>query len=318
MNRKYKLYLVAMLMFLPPMWVAFGVGNYAYLGSKCDVSDVPNGWYMAFCRGYGDYEHQAAYYGLSGVARGLAQSSILFLGDSRLQYAFSRKNTTDFFAKRGAAFYIDGFGYNGKWQFSNMVLRQNNVKPKIMVINIDPFFEDGLNETESFVADHKLQAFIDAEFKAIVQRTYIFICRQKASCPGPYAVISRSPDTGQWRSRVLNDEFMDKVVYPIVAPPQYSAAELEAWLNYAAPAASIISGGVERNCVVLTSIPNNFTLAELGKALADRIGAQYLSPSLPDLHTSDTSHLDAESASAWSNEFLRMLDPIGRQCGAWE
>jgi hypothetical protein len=281
MMKLYARYGLALIVILLPAWFLFAVGSYTFPILNCDVSDVPAGWYMAFCRGFGDYEHQAAYFGRNGIPSNIAKASVVFLGDSRVQYTFSLKNTTDFFAERSARFYLNAFGYEGRWQFSNLTLDQYHIRPKILIINVDPFFVDGLNEVEQFAVKDKIQGFIDGSFKDFVERSYAFACRRLVHCTGTYAVISRSPLTGQWRSRVLRDDYLAKGTHPIAAPAPLSSAELDAWLAYAVPAATEISKITNKDCVVLTSIPNNFTRPELGRMLADRIGATYISPILP-------------------------------------
>jgi len=67
--------------------------RYAFLLSHCDAVDIVPGYYVASCndKGFGDYEHQAAYYDLNGFVRTLRAADVLFFGNSKVQYAFSRR-----------------------------------------------------------------------------------------------------------------------------------------------------------------------------------------------------------------------------------
>ena len=51
--------------------------------------------------------------------------------------------------------------------------------------------------------------------------------------------------------------------------------------------------------------------------LAAELGVAFIAPDISGLTTIDHVHLDARSGIAWSDAFLRALDPVGRACGAW-
>src|SRR5712691_343616 len=64
----------------------------------CKADGYASDWYLSYCHnaGYGDYEHGAFWFGLEPPAQKFATSAeVLFLGDSRMQHAFSTVATSD-------------------------------------------------------------------------------------------------------------------------------------------------------------------------------------------------------------------------------
>src|SRR5271156_6368391 len=83
--------------------------------------------YIANCNatGYGDYEHGAFWFGLEPPAQDFARDAdVLFLGNSRLQFAFSTSATADWFSAASARYYLLGFSYFENMIFTEPLLRK--------------------------------------------------------------------------------------------------------------------------------------------------------------------------------------------------
>jgi len=88
-----------------------------------------------------DYEHGAFYYGLEREAiANLKSADVIILGNSRAQAAFSTGALRDFFATRGIKYFLLGFGYGELSDLPLHLMKRNSVRPKVLVINADPFF----------------------------------------------------------------------------------------------------------------------------------------------------------------------------------
>src|SRR5690242_16280065 len=67
----------------------------------CDGQGYVQDRYLAYCHapGYGDYEHGAFWFGLEpGATTFAVRANVLFLGDSRMQHAFSTRATAEWFS----------------------------------------------------------------------------------------------------------------------------------------------------------------------------------------------------------------------------
>ena len=83
--------------------------------------------YIAYCDAgnYADYEHGAFWFDLEPSASQFAKDAdVLFLGNSRLQVAFSTAETADWFSRASARFYLLGFSYYENALFTEALLRR--------------------------------------------------------------------------------------------------------------------------------------------------------------------------------------------------
>jgi hypothetical protein len=175
----YARYLVALAALFPLLWLAAGGVGHLLAVTKCNGTPFPSDSYIAYCldREYGDYEHEAFYFGLSRTADALAETRVLFLGNSKMQYAFSRANVAPFFAERRTTFFVMGFRHGEQSRFAELVLRRHPARPALAVINVDPFFTDGITEPAAFPVQHPIAGWIDAIFKSAMQRPRAGLCR---------------------------------------------------------------------------------------------------------------------------------------------
>src|SRR5262249_28882511 len=100
--------LIALLFF--GLWPVFVAVNYLRLTLLCDMRRYNENNYLAYCgdKQYGDFEHQAFYFNLMNSNHNLSRSSVVFFGDSELQYAFSVPNVKTFFERLHTHFFYDG------------------------------------------------------------------------------------------------------------------------------------------------------------------------------------------------------------------
>jgi hypothetical protein len=316
----FKRYLLAVAGTLAIAWPIIVWGFYFTKILACNPSIVSGGTYVAFCSdmaAFGDFEHEALFYGMRGADRALTTSDVLFFGDSHLQEAFSHSNVNQFFETHRATFFLAGFGYGERYQFPLEVIRRHPPHPKIAVINMDPFFKRGHSGPARFIIDHPVSAWLDARFKSIVQFPYAVACRDRkiASliCGSSYILI-RSERTGQWDWAGFNTPIPGP--YPI-ASREISQARLRYWFTTAFNGASEFLSTLSAKCLVFTDVPYDGPVGTYVRRLAEPFNARLVLPQVEGLRTRDKRHLDVPSAIAWSNAFLSELEPIGRECGAW-
>src|SRR5271167_4998091 len=93
----------------------------------CQATLYSSDRYLASCNGthYADYEHGAFAFDLEPEAENFARDAdVLFLGNSRLQFAFSTSATTDWFSAASARYYLLGFTYYENMLFAEELLRK--------------------------------------------------------------------------------------------------------------------------------------------------------------------------------------------------
>src|SRR5271155_584737 len=93
----------------------------------CQATLYSSDRYIASCNGthYADYEHGAFAFDLEPEAENFAgDADVLFLGNSRLQYAFSTSATADWFSAASAQYYLLGFSYFANMIFTEPLLRK--------------------------------------------------------------------------------------------------------------------------------------------------------------------------------------------------
>src|SRR5262249_30118180 len=110
---------------------------------KCQSTGYANDHFLAYCdsQRYADYEHGALFYGLERSAiDSIRRAEVLFIGNSKLQAAFSTKAVRDYFNSINVRFFVIEFGYGEESMFSLPVLKKWGASPKVLVINPDQLF----------------------------------------------------------------------------------------------------------------------------------------------------------------------------------
>ena len=93
----------------------------------CQAAGYVADRYLESCRaeGYGDYDHGAFWFGLEPRAgEFVRKADVLFMGSSRMQFAFSTATTAEWFSSKAARYYLLGFAFSEKYLFEQELLRK--------------------------------------------------------------------------------------------------------------------------------------------------------------------------------------------------
>jgi hypothetical protein len=286
---------------------AYGLRKYGIF--SCTASGYKSGAYLAYCNstGYGDYDHGAFWFRLEpDAAAAAAHARVLFLGNSRTEFAFSTKTTARWFAFLQERYYILGFSHSENYTFETPLLRQLRAKPKVLVINIDSFFER--SETAPGRAVMREEATgAHYEEKRRWQQIHRAVCSAVSAVCGNQGAFFRFPADGAWfvtggpfqGAPVSYDESVDKKqLAAFTALAKDILPRMEEW-----PA-----------CTILTVVPARNTQLGTARALALALGSKLVAPVPPRLATFDGVHLDPESAERWSTAFFQQAGPQVRKC----
>jgi hypothetical protein len=265
--------------------------------------------YLSYCNAtsYGDYDHGAIWFGLEPAADAAAANArVLFLGNSRVQYAFSSKATAGWFSSLAESYYLLGFSHEENYTFEAPLLRKLHPRAKVYVINIDSFFER--SETapgKTVMRDEAARARY--EEKRGWQRIHAAVCTTFKALCGHDETIFRSRSTGAWL--MTDNRFPSEPVSYDEDVDQHLLA------SYTALGKEFLPGlSADRACTILTIVPTVKTGIGTAQALASKLGSNLVAPRLSGLVTFDQVHLDPESAQRWSAAFLEEAGPQIRKC----
>jgi hypothetical protein len=291
-------------------YIAFGYQIRTETIFSCPAGGYNADRYLAYCQGtnYADYEHGAFQFNLEPSARDSARDAdVLFLGNSRLQIAFSTTATADWFSTLSARYYLMGFLYYENVVFAEELLRTIRPRARVLVINVDDFF--GRSESPPVkTIFHDPEARHKYEVKQYWQRIHHSICKSFARVCGTKFVIYRSRETGAY--------FAEGVAPRKISPVSYDqTANQDVVDSNVATAIDFLSRFAQGKCVILTNVPFVETNTGNANAIARGLGKELVTPGvLEGLQTYDGYHLDQPSAERWSRAFFLAAGSEIRSC----
>jgi len=291
------------------------IGTYAYkLRTEgifaCTAAGYPADGYLGYCdaSAYGDYDHGALWFGLEPEAERSAQNAdVLFIGNSRMQFAFSSAATAEWFASAGARYFLLGFSHLENETFLQPLLQRLQPRAKVYVINVDRFFDDVESPPGAQVL-HGNDMRRRYREKELWQGLHRAICVRHAGICGQTLAFYRFRTDGHWQARSGKPDHP----LPIAdAPP----TDEQLWSHYADLAEQFVAQlPVDRACVVLTDAPSPATKTAEARSIAAALGLTLTAPELPGLQTFDETHLSSSSAERWSQAFFDVAGPQIRRC----
>jgi hypothetical protein len=287
---------------------AYHLRTYTILACQADGYNTDR--YIAYCNGggYGDYEHGAFWFDLEPAAQNFAKNAdVLFLGNSRLQVAFSTVATADWFSAASTRYYLLGFSYSENIIFAEELLRRIRPRAGVYVINVDDFFDQSETAPMKTIL-HDPNARNRYEVKRLWQRFHEPICKRLPAICGNDYVIFRSQETGAYTKRT-DREKITPVSYDQVVNQNVVKSNTAAAIDF------LSRLGVKRECVILTMVPTVGTKIGNVNAIAKALGVNLMIPeTLPGLQTFDGSHLEKPSAERWSQAFFQAASSRIRSC----
>jgi hypothetical protein len=291
---------------------SYGLWMHKYSIFACVGNGYTTDRYIAYCdtTGYGDYEHGAFWFGLEPSAQKFAKDAdVLFLGNSRGQYAFSTAATADWFSAGSVPYYLLGFTYGDGVSFAEALLRRIRPNAKVYVINLDDNFFSRWESPPAMEVMHDPGAQTHYGTKRLWQSVHEPICKMAPAICGHNYAIFRSRESGSFS--MSRGSFS-----PSVKPVSYDQDISEDVVSsHAAAATHFLSElPVQGDCVILTTIPTAGTKIGNAKAIAAALHKALVTPEIPGLQTFDGSHLDQASAERWSQVFFQTAGSEIRSC----
>ena len=283
---------------------------------SCNPTGYDSDHYLSYCQaeGYGDYEHGAFWFNLEPPAQDQARkANVLFVGDSRLQFAFSTKATSDWFASASSSYYLMGFVAWENYLFAGELIRKLSPQAKVYIINLDTFFERSESQPAKIVL-HDESARDRHEAKRRWQVLHQSICKTFSIICGHNYDFFRSRLTGAYTARGL-----DRLKYK-PAPASYDQAiDQTVVKGYTETGRGFLPQlPVRPECIIFTIVPTVGTHVRTANDIAVNLGINFVAPELDGLETFDGSagggHLALPSAERWSKAFLAAAGPQILRC----
>ena len=280
---------------------------------SCDASGYGADRYVAYCQAsaYGDYDYGAFWYGLEpSTTAAAANADVLFVGNSRAQFALSSNAIARWFEAHLARYYLLGFAYNGNMAFAAPLLERLKPRAKVYVVSVDLFFRKQPTQPAQEVMRDSA-ALGKYREKSYWQATHRALCtRMAALCRREFAYYRRRAD-GAWI--VTGGDFKAQ---PVVYSDSVDHRTLETEIALGREFLSRLP--VSHDCVLLT-LPAKGTLGPgtsvgTARAIAAALGLQLIAPQPDGLTTFDGSHVDRPSAERWSAAFVAAAAPSIEKC----
>ncbi len=275
----------------------------------CQASRYDFDRYLSYCNttGYGDYDHGAIWFGLEKAAVNAAASAhVLFLGNSRTQFAFSSHATADWFSSLAETYYLLGFSHEENYTFEAPLLLKLHPRAKVYVINIDTFFDQAETGPGRTVMQSE-SAQPNYETKRHWQYIQKPICSALPHVCGTGEAIFRSRSTGAWV--VIGNPLPSA---PVSYNERIDTSKLASYTVLGREFLHSITP--DPACIILTVVPTVNTPIATGRAVAAALGFDLVAPVPGGLVTFDRMHLDLDSAQRWSSEFFANAGPRIRAC----
>jgi hypothetical protein len=283
---------------------------------QCQSNGYGDGSFLALCHNerYGDYEHGALYYGVEpGLRSSIRTADVIFLGNSMGQAAFSSKALRDYFDDRNIRFFVMGFGHGELSPFALAVWKKWRPSPKLLVINADPFFGDGISPPAREAMRGRPEFLLRLVLKMLFQRVHRAVCFMPwHACSQRDRGTFRSATNGQWN-------WIDPRVARRSVPVDPSVARKlpQEYVDRAKVLGEpfIADVGVSRDCIVFTATPNSLLNSEeIAEQVAAALQIRLILPAIDGLSTMDGAHLNPASAEIWSSRLIEEMTPTVRQC----
>jgi hypothetical protein len=299
--------------------VGYSIGGLAQMtidNLQCQSSGYSDNSFLALCHNdrYGDYEHGALYYGIEpGLRDGIRTADVIFLGNSMGQAAFSSKTLRDYFHDRNVRFFVMGFGYGELSPFALAVWKKWRPAPKLLVINADPFFGDGVSAPGREALRGRPEYLLRLVLKMLFQRVHRAVCFIPwHACAERDRGTFRSAKTGQWS---WTDPRVARRSIPVDPSAAKPLPQQYVDRGKAQGGPFLAAVGVRRDCIVFTATPNSLTNSmELADEMAAALNIKLILPATDGLSTMDGAHLNPASAEIWSSRLLEEIAPIMREC----
>ena len=270
-------------------------------------------YYLAHDRG-GHVDHHVLYFGTDAEAlANLKQADVLFVGTSRMMFALRSRVLRPWADAFDIRYYALGFGFRDGAPWVLELIKRHDLRPKIMVVNVDGFFGQTISDwavrvmrdTEFGAYQRYWEAELGHETRRVVHQVipnWIDLYGRPGFPFGNEFIAYRSRRDGTWfispwprpREVVPHIDFAPEPVGPRIGDP---ARDFKAELDR------------RGTRMILTYVPTPSDMGGNPVALGKALGVPVVGMDVRGLTSHDGSHLSEDSAVFWSRRLISDLTP---------
>jgi len=270
-------------------------------------------YYLAHDRG-GHLDHHVLYHGIDAEAiANLKKADVLFVGTSRMMFALRSRVIGPWADALGLRYYALGFGFREGDTFVLELIRKYDLRPKIIVVNVDGFFGRALSDwarrvrSDSAFGARKLywEGELGHETRRIIHRVvpnWIDLYGRPGFPFGNEFIAYRSRQNGVWAISpwprpsmpAHSQDFAAEPVGPRIGDP---ARAFKAEMDQ------------RGSRMLFTYVPTPDDAGGNPVALGQLLGVPVVGMDVDGLTSHDGSHLSEESAVFWSQRLIQDLTP---------
>ena len=270
-------------------------------------------YYLAHDRG-GHLDHHVLYHGTDAEAiANLKNADILLVGTSRMMFALRSRVLAPWAQAYGLTYYALGFGFREGDAFVMEIIKKHDLRPKLVVVNVDGFFGRELSEwaqlvqrESPFAARKRVwEGEVGHETRRLVHQVipnWIDLYGRPGFPFGNEFIAYRSRRDGIWAISP----------WPKPAMPAYAEDYVPAPVGprIGDPARAFKAELDRRGSrLILTYVPTPDDAGGNPVALGELLGVPVVGMDVDGLTSHDGSHLSEESAVFWSRRLIQDLTP---------
>lgn len=270
-------------------------------------------YYLAHDRG-GHLDHHVLYHALDAEAMArLKSAEVLFVGNSRLMFALRPEVLSPWAADHGITYYAFGFGYRDGDAWALELIRKHDLRPRVVVVNVDGFFARPLSagaqrvrrDTRFGARKLQFEGELSHDARRFVHRiipNWLDLYGRPGFPSGNEFIAYRSRRDGAW----------DVSPWPAAAMPAPSVDfQVEAVGPRIGDAARAFKAELDArgSRMVLTYVPTPDDSGGNPAAIGAMLGVPVVALGVGGLTSHDGSHLSEESAVTWSRRLVEDLAP---------
>lgn len=270
-------------------------------------------YYLAHDRG-GHLDHHVMYHGIDAEAiANLKKADILFVGTSRMMFALRSRVLTPWATALGVTYYAFGFGFREGDAWVLDLIKRHDLRPKLVVVNVDGFFGRELSEwalrvekDSTFGARKQYwEGEIGHEARRLVHQVipnWIDLYGRPGFPFGNEFIAYRSRVNGTWQ--------ISPWPKPTMAAPSADYGAGPVGSRIGDPARAFKAEMDRRGSrMIVTYVPTPDDAGGNPVALGAMLGVPVVGMDVDGLTSHDGSHLSEESAVFWSQRLAQDLTP---------
>jgi hypothetical protein len=277
-------------------------------------------YYLAHDRG-GHLDHHVIYHGIDAEAiENLKKADVLFVGTSRMMFALRSRVIRPWADAHGISYYALGFGFREGDTWALELIRKYDLRPRIVVVNVDGFFGRPLSEWAERVRKdtpfgaRKLfwEGELGHETRRVVHRiipNWIDLYGRPGFPFGNEFIAYRSRRDGIWAISPWPEPTMPAYAADFGADPVGP--------RIGDPARAFKEEMERRGTqMIVTYVPTPDDAGGNPVALGALLKVPVVGMDVDGLTSHDGSHLSEESAVFWSQRLIQDLTPYLRPAGS--